>query len=65
MVDCPNYPAFRFAAGAALLSCGLAMLVTGGISDTGVTGLRLSALLPTAVGMFLVLPNRPLLGWRK
>ena len=35
-----NYPAFRFAAGAALLSCGLAMLVTGGISDTGVTGLR-------------------------
>ena len=60
-----DHPAWRLAAGAVLLSFGLAMLVTGGISGTGVTGLRLSALLPTMAGVFLVLPNSPVLYWRK
>lgn len=55
-----SLPAWRAISGAVLLSLGLAMLVTGGISDIGWTGLRLTVLVPTFAGVFLVLPGSPL-----
>jgi len=59
------YPAWRLVFGAFILSFGLALLVTGGISGTGPTGLRLSALLPTLLGVALVLTNFPTLKFRQ
>jgi hypothetical protein len=56
-VESARYSAWRVVIGTILLSLGLALLVTGGISDEGGLGLRLSAVLPTFVGIMLVLPG--------
>ena len=55
-----SLPTWRIIVGTVLLSLGLALLVTGGISDTGPIGVRLEVMLPTFIGAFLVLPGGPL-----
>jgi hypothetical protein len=53
-----NLPIWRVVIGTSLLSAGLALLVTGGISAEGAIGLRLEVLLPTFIGAFLLLRVR-------
>ena len=55
-----SLPTWRVIVGTVLLSLGLALLVTGGISDAGPIGVRLEVMLPTFIGAFLVLPGGPL-----
>jgi hypothetical protein len=50
----PSLSTWRVVAGSVVLCSGLALLVTGGISDQGPVGLRWPAVLPTLVGLFLV-----------
>lgn len=52
-----SLPTWRVVSGTVLLSLGLALLVTGGISATGLLGIRLEVIVPAFVGAFLVLPN--------
>lgn len=50
-------PTWRVVTGSILLCFGLALMATGGITDEGPIGLRLEAVLPAFVGMFLALPG--------
>ncbi len=50
---------WRVICGTVLLSLGLALLVTGGISAEGPIGIRLEVVIPAFVGAFLVLPGGP------
>ena len=52
-----SLPTWRVVIGTALLSLGLALLVTGGISAEGTLGVRLEVVLPAFIGAHLVLPN--------
>lgn len=52
-----SLPTWRVVMGTVLLSLGLALLVTGGISDEGPIGVRLEVMLPAFIGAFLVLPG--------
>ena len=49
---------WRVVIGTVLLSWGLALLVTGGISVAGALGIRLEVVLPAFIGAFLVLPRK-------
>ena len=54
-----SLPTWRVISGTVLLSLGLALLVTGGISAEGPIGVRLEVVIPAFVGAFLVLPGGP------
>lgn len=53
-----SLPTWRVISGTVLLSLGLALLVTGGISTEGLIGVRFEVVIPTFIGAFLVLPGR-------